>query len=531
MISTLREQPWRRAIGFATAVLAFLAFAAWAVASPVGASPDDDFHLPSIWCGLDYRDGLCEPADDPSMRVVQRDLVIESVCFAFNPETSAQCQGEDFGNSLGERIATPRGNFTGLYPPVFYATMGVLATNDINASVIAMRLTNAALFVSLASITYLLLPGRFQRALVGGLFVVAVPLGMFVVPSTNPSSWAMLSAAILWISLVGFFETSGKRKLALGIIATLATVIGAGARADAALYGVAAIMLATFLSARSDRVFWRSSVLPLVLSAVAVSFFLGSSQSEVVEEGLGGASPQGAGPWLGLFALNALNAPQLWADALGAGNLGWLDTPLPSVIGVALLSGFAAMIVIQLDTLPRRALVALATVFAILILLPAYVLTQSGATVGAQVQPRYLLPILVIAAGVALVGTPSVARMNPLTLTLGGAALVLSNSLALFVNIHRYVAGLEPLGANLDSMIEWWWREFPLTPMTVWLLGSFAFAGAVALVLQLMRHDSVLPSASATDDGLNGKDRPSLLGWMQAPKGSSPEENHGPMGG
>ena len=31
-------------------LLAILALACWALASPVGSSPDDNFHLASIWC-------------------------------------------------------------------------------------------------------------------------------------------------------------------------------------------------------------------------------------------------------------------------------------------------------------------------------------------------------------------------------------------------------------------------------------------------------------------------------------------------
>ena len=31
-------------------VFALIALIAWSLASPIGASPDDDFHLASIWC-------------------------------------------------------------------------------------------------------------------------------------------------------------------------------------------------------------------------------------------------------------------------------------------------------------------------------------------------------------------------------------------------------------------------------------------------------------------------------------------------
>jgi len=42
-------------------VLMVLALSAWAFASPIGASPDDDYHLASIWCANESRTDLCAP--------------------------------------------------------------------------------------------------------------------------------------------------------------------------------------------------------------------------------------------------------------------------------------------------------------------------------------------------------------------------------------------------------------------------------------------------------------------------------------
>jgi len=40
-------------------VCVLVALGAWSVASPVGASPDEDYHLVSIWCSHGERPGLC----------------------------------------------------------------------------------------------------------------------------------------------------------------------------------------------------------------------------------------------------------------------------------------------------------------------------------------------------------------------------------------------------------------------------------------------------------------------------------------
>jgi hypothetical protein len=57
--------------------------------------------------------------------------------------------------------------------------------------------------------------------------------------------------------------------------------------------------------------------------------------------------------------------------------------------------------------------------------------------------------------------------------------IVIANALALYVNTKRYVSGLNNgTGVSLDANIDWWWN-FPLSPMSVWVLGSIGFALAI----------------------------------------------------
>ena len=43
------------------AISAFVALSVWAFASPPGSAPDDDFHLPAIWCSHGAVEGICDP--------------------------------------------------------------------------------------------------------------------------------------------------------------------------------------------------------------------------------------------------------------------------------------------------------------------------------------------------------------------------------------------------------------------------------------------------------------------------------------
>ena len=73
-------------------VLAFLALAAWAFASPVGAGPDDDYHLVSTWCANGGSE-QCEPGSESRNRDAAWGLEA-ALCYAQHAERSAECQGE-----------------------------------------------------------------------------------------------------------------------------------------------------------------------------------------------------------------------------------------------------------------------------------------------------------------------------------------------------------------------------------------------------------------------------------------------------
>jgi hypothetical protein len=467
--------------GSSAALLAFVALAAWALASPVGASPDDDYHLVSIWCGAGEREGLCEtpagaePGGDT--RVVPDDLFRESICYAFKPAVSASCQD---GLEGGRMTETDRGNFEGDYPPVFYGVMSIFAGENIQVSVLIMRFANAALFVGLLSVLTWLTPAARRSALVLPVVVTVVPLGMFIISSINASSWALLSAATLWVSLNNYFEASGRRRWVFAALAGLALVIGAGARADSAAYAGLAIVGVLILQARRSRDFALSAILPIVLIAVAIAFYRLSGQSGAAVEGLDADDEYARPAWELFQALIAV--PDLWVGALGKWGLGWLDTYMPALVWVSSFAVFAGVIFFGLSRPGVRKYIATGLMFAALWGVPALLQWQSHAAVGAYIQPRYILPLAILLVGFALVKTRepgtelSVAQIVGVVLALSAA-----NSLALHTNIRRYVTGSEVGGGNLSANAEWWWNTGP-TPMVTWMIGSIAFALCLTLL-------------------------------------------------
>ena len=290
-------------------VLLLIALSAWALASPIGSSADDDFHLPSAWCGLGERAGLCERTIDEEIRIVPELVAHGWECHARNSEMSAACLSHLDSDAMPTTTRT--NDARGLYPPVYYATMGMFASQNIVASVLAQRLVSVVIFLALTCALWVLLPPGRRITFGVAWLITSVPLAMFLIPSNNPSSWAIISSGSLWIGLVGYFESTGRRRTLLGAVVAVAALVGAGARADAALFAAASAVLAIFLSWRPSRHSVLSLVLPSVIIAAATVFYLASAQGgDAASAGLGAAPGTGAGDaWGELLFTNLLDVP------------------------------------------------------------------------------------------------------------------------------------------------------------------------------------------------------------------------------
>lgn len=466
-------------------VFALLALLSWAVASPVGSSPDDDFHLVSIWCASPGSAEACLPGTSEQNRIVPPSLV-QASCFSFDPDKSAQCQsGLDFTAVPSE--LTTRGNFFGAYPPLFYSAMGLFAGHDITASVLLMRLVNIVLFVAMATALFLLLPATRRPALIWGWALTMIPLGLFILTSNNPSSWAIMGVGFGWISLLGFFESSDDprvrwRKVALGLLVVLSALMAAGSRGDAAIYTVLGIVAVGILTATRSRRFLLHALLPLGVVILCVLMYRFSRPVSTVTGGIPTRPTDLAGSLLN----NLLEVPSLWMGVLGREwGLGWLDTSMPAVVWLVGLACFMGVGMVALGRMSPRKLLVLIGGVLVLLFLPAIVVVAAGNNVGENMQPRYLLPLVVLFTGVLMltpVGMPW--RLSRPQALLVASALSLTHLICLHLELQRYVSGFDKLGWNLDANVEWWW-PLPISPMGVWLLGSASFA---ALLFVLVRY-------------------------------------------
>lgn len=464
-----------------TLIAGFLTLAAWAFASPVGSSPDDNFHLASIWCGQGTRDGLCDV--EPLSATVASALLRSSDCLK-NPEVPANCRttisAEGF---LGTKQVN---NVTQSYPKVFYFIESFFASSHVSVSVLLMRLFNAFLALGVIFVLVKWSPPRISRSLLYVSAVALVPLGTFIIPSTNPSSWAVISAVAIVPAMLLFFESQRRSIIVLGAaVSFFLVVIGSGSRVDSAIFCIAGIFAAWLISPRGSRLNWRRGVFAVALIGLAFAMYrFGGSADNLTNQ----VQPD----WWSnpILLYNFLNLPSLWQGAFGTWGLGWLDVKMPAVVPALAWGAFVAAVVAGIRYTWTLKNVALGALLFGSFVIPFYVVMHDSVFVGEYVQPRYVYPLLIILMATAMVSASDSDHIFTRTqLIVLSAMAAVANSVALFMTLKRYVQGSENYSLGLNTDVGWWWISgsspwFAVaSPMTIWAVGSFAFAAVLLSIV------------------------------------------------
>lgn len=468
----------------------------------MGSSPDDDFHLTSIWCanaGSPAPGKLCSIVSGSSSEpgtpgyLSNERLVPDRVANAscYKPVESFVPLPIDCLKNLGDGLKPSRAN-AGLYPSGFYRVMGLFVTSHVGVSVALMRLFNVALAVLLFFGAWLVNGPSVRRALIASWLVLAVPLGMFLIPSTNPSSWAIAGLGALWAYLFAWLSADTPRlRIAAAVGAVAAFGIALSARADSGAMGLVIAGAATLAALPSLRAI-RSPrvVLPVVLAGVGAVMFLATSGAATASKGLGtytSAADIPAGRHgFRLLAENIFNLPALFAGIVGGGDLGtlgWQDTVIPPQVSPLLVAALAA-VVIHVRGFGWRRAAAILLVLAAMIVMPLEVLQLSHVLVGNQVQARYIYPLALAGFGIALAAERGRdwLRLGKAGMIVVGSCVAVANLYALHAEIARYALD-NPVGRlNLNTGAHW--GAAFITPTGVWLLG--VVAGIVAVVILTM---------------------------------------------
>ena len=495
-VVTARPAPSRRrtspvgAIVVAVCVLgALLAGTGWALSSPIGSTPDDDFHLTSIWCADNYERPECTrvgvtDTGGPIVRVPA--LLTAAACYAGNTAISGECQDEVVARGL---LDTNRVN-SGEYPSGFYRVMHVFASDDLAFSVMTMRLFNVLLAVGLFAALALSGTRATRRIQIYTLSAILIPTGWFLIASVNPSGWAVTGVSVFGFGLHSAFLVRSRARLVVNLVlAGVGALLAMSSRGDAAVYTVIVALAVCLLHWRT--LLTRRWLLLVPGLVVAACVFVALSSGQVA--GIATPEPQAPRSSPEVVLQLVTGYPLLLSGLFGFGwGLGWLDTYMPaltvcsvmSVVGFLGLSGAARFNVGKV--------LALGTLIGAIVGIPLLTLYRSRLLIGEGVQPRYLLPLAPILLLVLLTGSRAGhgLRMPRAQAVVMWMLLSAANAAALYTNMWRYVTGTDD--PTLWADVEWWWWGGWPNPVLTWVLSSIGFAcfAASMIVVSGRREDA-----------------------------------------
>ena len=498
--------------GIGISLSAALALSGWALSTAVGGAPDDDYHLSSMWC-TSFSGPDCEIDPTGQGVMIPPPLLVASYCLYHNSQQSAGCQPFLDGTDPREDFAFGHNNPSrSLYPNGFYMVGNLFKTDNIETTVVSIRLFNTAVFLSLLGALWLLLPTRLRVTLAWTWPIALLPLGMFLIPSTNPSSWAIIAVGTGWLALLGYLETNGWRSAGLAAIYLVALVLSVSSRVDSILFLGVASVLALWQAPLTPRQLWRKTWVAIFPLGFVIARLITTPGN--LERVIGGVNTNGETlstlPWAqsadtvlpgtfdwALLWNNIWSVPGLWTGVFGGrplGSLGWLDTALPQIVGVGVGLVVIGLIFEAVRKPGARKAWSLAAVFGALWVIPVYLLQISGALAGAEFQPRYLVPFMVVVVGTIVLtsqGLPLI--QDRFRLSAIAVALIVANAIALHTNLRRYTTGTLVQGFNLNSPREWWWGFLPdfISPNVVWFVGALAFAVPVWAAFVLLSRQVV----------------------------------------
>ena len=469
-------------LAIAVCLFLTLSMGTWALSSPPGSSPDDDYHLGSIYCGTFAPEELCGKPD--SSQNFPGGVVDSSVCFAFQPGTNALCTETKLA---GAGIQTNRINQEAhQYPGGFYDFFSLFASKSVIETILLIRFTNSLIFSVLVMI--ILYSIRFRnKETISAIIISLVPLAFFIVPSTNPSSWAFIGGLTFPFFLTLFIKEGFKiyHLFLTGFSLALCLI----ARSDGAIpiiigcilvFGNILVKLQNWrrVSLRS----YLAILVPGILSFFHLTYFtmfIKPLSINTVKNDFN----------LELFFQNLYNSPKLILGVFGSWGLGWLDTPMPIYVSVVLLS--LALFNIYFCSLDGQRKFYVGTCVIILLLYPSFTLTTWGTFVGQYFQPRYLLPGVAALTYAILFSLDSnkdpkiIHKLYRYNLT----TLILSYSICLYINILRYSVGLGPSQSKLINNGDYW--SFPnVNPWVCFLSGTFSMMLALFFANKLIKQDA-----------------------------------------
>ncbi|WP_368498926.1 DUF2142 domain-containing protein [Herbiconiux sp. A18JL235] len=487
----------------------------WALATPIGGSPDEPAHV--VKAGSVVRGELLPERMIASGGVLDvpaaLDWEYEQGCFAFYADTPASCAPEFTGDP--DQVVESHSSAS-LYNPVYYWLVGwpSLVLPD-TSGIYAMRIVSAVLtsFFVAASI---FLIGSWRSRRIPTLAVMAglTPIAIYLMGTVNPNALEYTGGLALFTAMLSITLQPDPRRLPARLaLLTTAAVLVSNTRGISPLWVAALLVVPLLLLTGREllALLRRPAVIVsivVIIAGAAVSAWwtlrsnsLGTAPSagpSVVPENEG----VGLSPIEGFFGLIGNFYQQLRQMV---GILGWLDTTLHPVVYYISYALFALLIVgVVLWVRGRRLVfvIALALVFFFAPpVVQAFYVTQGGFIW----QGRYtlvLLMALLVGMAAAMATSPRFVsrpapRVLPVLAWVGAAGWAFATAYAFATTMRRFASGY---ATDWPAMLEPDAWVPPLGSFTLIALYALVTAAFGLTVVLLGRDDRPRPTGPAAPE-------------------------------
>ena len=375
------------------ALLVAMTGISWAVSSPVGGSPDDDYHLGAIWCPPPVDSTGCRITTIDGKKAVGVPQSLEKknvTCYAFDHNNSAACTLAFSDEAPGATLRWDDGN----YPWGYYQFQHLLVGSDTARSVLAMRLVNTMIALALMGAILLLADSALRLSLGVALVTGWVPMGLYFVTSLNPSSWALTGTLAFTAGLLGASRSSGWRRWGLDACAAAGAVLACTSRGDSAFYMLVCTVALAFAVPWS-RALVREAALAVMASGAGTWIM---AHTKVAGLNLAGEVEDNGLSTLSIAWTNIKALPDYLKGFTGHGiGPGWNDVSYGGT--VERLAGLVVVVVLIVGAwrMSWRRFLSTGAVMGAICGVPVVIGIRGHFSNVEFYQPRYMLPLFAVA--------------------------------------------------------------------------------------------------------------------------------------
>ena len=193
----------------------FILLCTWFVI-PFGSSGDMDYHMASIWCARGEKPGICANIDQAA-NTAEVPFMFQ-MCNSRNIDWNPYCEFEE-DNPPTQRLRMAAPNKSSAY----YKVVNVFASEDIQQSVIKIRLFNSMISVLVLAALLITTTSRIRFAAIAGLSFSLIPWGLQFFSGVTTRGWAILGVMTSWAFLASYLETA-KEQIKLRLLQILASL-------------------------------------------------------------------------------------------------------------------------------------------------------------------------------------------------------------------------------------------------------------------------------------------------------------------